>query len=261
MGITTVSWEYTPGSCGNSRNPIRHIPWWEMRPESPALDAEQFRFPNQTHKEPQCAWSSTRESTRSLSQDERNTAVISGMQKSLVYPKSTRDEAHFLFIESIAIPFSTYTEQVASLPLENYRYYLRNQSQVYMNINFRTATRGKFHAPHIIPGWEQIRSLWWKRWANFPQAPQEEFSLSSSDLRGTLWFLSQVEWTLRGPDSKKGLISLYLLKFSLVFHLTDEGMSECPVETLEKAVGVCLNWTGGITSFWPLERHKEFNAS
>ena len=41
----------------------------------------------------------------------------------------------------------------------------------------------------------------------------------------------------------------------------DEGMSESPVETLEKAIGLCLTWTGGITSLWHLERHTDFNAS
>ena len=41
----------------------------------------------------------------------------------------------------------------------------------------------------------------------------------------------------------------------------DEGMSESPVETLEKAIGLGLIWTGGITSHRYLERHTEFNAS
>ena len=39
----------------------------------------------------------------------------------------------------------------------------------------------------------------------------------------------------------------------------DEGMSESPVETLEKAVGLGLIWTGGITSLSHLERHTESN--
>ena len=50
------------------------------------------------------------------------------------------------------------------------------------------------------------------------------------------------------PDSKEGQISLQWLKFMLVFHVTNEGMSESPVETLEKAVGLRLIRTGGITS-------------
>ena len=50
------------------------------------------------------------------------------------------------------------------------------------------------------------------------------------------------------PDSKEGQISLQGLKFRLVFHLKDEGMSVFPVQTLEKAVVLCLIWIGGITS-------------
>ena len=107
MAITAVTREYTPGSCCNSRNRMSHPPRRELRPESPALGAEQFRVPNQTRKEPQCASWNTRESSRPLSQDERNTAVTSGKQNSSVYIKSTRDEAHFPFIGSIAIPCST----------------------------------------------------------------------------------------------------------------------------------------------------------
>ena len=45
----------TPGSCRNSRKPMRLSPPCEMRPDSPALCAEQMRFPNQTRKEPQFA--------------------------------------------------------------------------------------------------------------------------------------------------------------------------------------------------------------
>ena len=41
----------------------------------------------------------------------------------------------------------------------------------------------------------------------------------------------------------------------------EEGMSESPVETLEKAIVLRLIWIGGITSLWYLERHTEFKAS
>ena len=87
------------------------------------------------------------------------------------------------------------------------------------------------------------------------------FFLSNRYVRGTLCFLSKVEWTARGPNSKEVWISLQWLTFRLVFHLTNEGMSESPVETLEKAVGLRLIWTGGVTSLLHLERHTEFNAS
>ena len=69
-----------------------------------------------------------------------------------------------------------------------------------------------------------------------------------SYVRGTLCFLSEVEWILRGPDSKEFQNSLLWLTFRLVFHLTNKGMSESPVETLEKAVVLGLIWTGGLTS-------------
>ena len=107
MAIPTVTREYTPGSCRNSRNPMRHPPRWEMRLDSPAVLSEQSRIPNQTRKESRFSSWNTRESPRPLSQDERNTAVNSGMQKSSVHPKSTRDKPHFHFLGSIAIPCST----------------------------------------------------------------------------------------------------------------------------------------------------------
>ena len=80
------------------------------------------------------------------------------------------------------------------------------------------------------------------------QSTSRGFSLSSRDVRGTLCFLSQVEWTLRGPDSKEGPISLSSLNSGSSFISEGEGMSESPVETIEKAVGVRLMWTGGLTS-------------
>ena len=75
MAIPYVTGEYTPRACHNSRNPMSHPPRWELRPESPALDAEQFRVPNQTRKEPQFARLNIRESPRTLSQDKKNADV------------------------------------------------------------------------------------------------------------------------------------------------------------------------------------------
>ena len=109
---------------------------------------------------------------------------------------------------------------MAWLPWENYRDSLRHPPQVNMNINISTATRGKLHAHHIVPSWEMIPCLWLKIWANFPPKPHLEFSLSNRYVRGTLCFLSQVEWTARDPDSKEGRNSLQWLKFQLVFHRT-----------------------------------------
>ena len=120
-----------------------------------------------------------------------------------------------------------------------------------MNINFNTATRGKLQAPHFVSRWELIPCLWLKMWANFPKATQGEFSLSNRDVRGNLCFLSQVEWTPRGSDSKVGLISLQWLKFRFFFHLTRWRHVESTVKIVENTVGVCLIWTGRLTSLWP----------
>ena len=130
-----------------------------------------------------------------------------------------------------------------------------------MNINISTATRGKPHAPHIVPRWELIPCLWLKIWANFPPAPQVEFSLSNRYVRGTLCFLSQVEWTARDPDSKKAGFPCSVLNSGSCFNSKDEGMSKSPVETLEKAIVLRLIWIGLITSIWYLERHTDFKDS
>ena len=51
-GHPLVTREYTPGSCPNSRKTMRLPPRREMRPDSTALCAEEFRVPHQTQKEP-----------------------------------------------------------------------------------------------------------------------------------------------------------------------------------------------------------------
>ena len=88
-----------------------------------------------------------------------------------------------------------------------------------------------------------------------------EFSLSNRYVRGTLCFLSQVEWTARDPDTKKAGFPCSALNSGSCFISQDEGMSESPVETLEKAVVLSFIWIGGITSLCYLERHREFKAS
>ena len=157
-----------------------------------------------------------------------------------MYPKSNRIEAHFPFIGSIAIPCSREYSTSGLTSWGNYRDPLRHPPQVYMNIHSSKAARRKFHAPHIISRWELIPCLWLKRWAMFPQAPQVEFSLRNRYVRGTLCFLSQVECTARSLTQKKAGFPCSGLKIGSCFMSQDEGISESPVETLEKAVGLQL---------------------
>ena len=113
-----------------------------------------------------------------------------------------------------------YTEQLAWLSFGNSRYSLRHPCQVNRNTNFSTGTRGKLHAPHIISRRELIPRILLKRKAIFPQAPQEEPSLSNRYVSGTLNLLPHVQWITRFPDWKESRISLQWLECRLVFHLT-----------------------------------------
>ena len=84
---------------------------------------------------------------------------------------------------------------------------------------------------------------------------------SNRDVRGTQHFLSQGNGPREVLTEKKARIPCSGLNTGLSFISQDEGMSECPVETIEKAVGVRLIWTGGPHIPLTLKRHTEFNAS
>ena len=130
-----------------------------------------------------------------------------------------------------------------------------------MDINISTATRGKLHAPHIVPRWELIPRILLNSKTNFKQASEEEPSLTNSYVRGTLNFLPQLEWIPRFlTRNKVGFIWSGLNAGSCCIS-KDQGMSESCVETVEKAIVLRLIWIGGITSLWYLERHTEFKAS
>ena len=60
---------------------------------------------------------------------------------------------------------------------------------------------------------------------------------------------------------KKVVISCSGLNAGSSFISQDEGISESPVETLEKVLGPSTILTGGLTSLCHLERHVEFNDS
>ena len=71
--------------------------------------------------------------------------------------------------------------------------------------------------------------------------------------------------TWNGPretlTQKKAGFPCSVLNSGSCFISQDEGMSESPVETLEKAILLRLIWIGGITSLWYLKRHTDFKAS
>ena len=115
-------------------------------------------------------------------------------------PNQLEMTANFPALSSDRFPFPHHTAQLAWLPLGDFRDSQRHTSQVYRNINFSTATRGKLHAPHMVSRRELIPRILLKRSATFPEAPQEEPSLSNRYVRGTLNFLPHVQWIPRFPD-------------------------------------------------------------
>ena len=75
----------------------------------------------------------------------------------------------------------------------------------------------ELHVPQMNSTWELIPWLRLKRNANFPQAPQEEDSLSYTCVSGTRSLLPQGERTPRCADSKDGRITQQELECRLIF--------------------------------------------
>ena len=151
---------------------------------------------------------------------ERNTSVISVMQNSSVYPKSTRDEAHFPFIRSIAIPCST---SYRTSGLTSFRKLQRLTETPVSGLYVYKFQYSKSKKDPCTPYRPKMRTdslSLTEEVFQLSTSTSREVSLSSRDVRVTLWFRSQVEWTPRGHDSKEGTISQQWLKFRLVFHLT-----------------------------------------
>ena len=117
-------------------------------------------------------------------------------------------------------PIHHQTGQLSWIPLATSRDSLRHSFHIYRNTNFSTETRGKLHAPHIVSRRELIPRILLTRKASFPQAPQEEPSLSNRYVRGTLNLLPHGQWIPRFPDSKESRISLQWLECRLAFQLT-----------------------------------------
>ena len=80
-------------------------------------------------------------------------------------------------------------------------------------------------------------------------------------VRGTLCFMLQAKWTPRCPDWKEVQITLQGLHACSSFMSQDERMSESPVETPQRALGLHFISKRGLTCLWPLESHVEFTAS
>ena len=162
MGIPVVTREYTPGAGLNSSKPMSHPPCNEMRPDSPAFRAEEFRVPNQRRKVPQFPWWNWIESPRTLSQKRRT--LMSPQECKIVWcnPNQLKMKHISPSLNPWASRIPHHIQKVAWHTLQQSRDSLRHPSQVYRNINFSQATGWKIQAPHIIWRWELIPCLWLK---------------------------------------------------------------------------------------------------
>ena len=130
-----------------------------------------------------------------------------------------------------------------------------------MNVNISKATRGKLHAPHIVPRWELIPCFDWGFQPTFHQ--HLKWSLPSAIRMWEGPYVFCLKWNGRQETmtQKKAGFPCSGLNLGSCYMSQDERMSESPVETLEKAIALRAIWTGGITSLWHLESNKEFNVS
>ena len=142
------------------------------------------------------------------------------MQNSSVYPKSTRDEAHFPFVGSIAIPCSTECSTSGLTSLRKLQRFSETPASSLYEYTFLhssakkvpcTTYRLKMRADTLSLTEEVSQFSTSTSSGLFPQQEVGErdtmLSVSSGIYR---------EW----PDSKEGRISLQWLTFRLVFHVT-----------------------------------------
>ena len=169
------------------------------------------------------------------------------MPNNSVYPKSTRDEAHFPFIGSIAIPCSTDYSTSGLTSLRKLHRFSETPASSLYEYSFQhscvkkvpcTTYHLKMRADSLSLTEEVSQFSTITSSGVFPQqyvgVRDSVLSVSSGMDR-------------ERPDSKEGRISLQWLNSGSCFMSQVEAMPGSPVETLEKAVVSAFS-TGVITS-------------
>ena len=142
------------------------------------------------------------------------------MQNSSVYQKSTRDEAHFPFIGSIAIPCSTEYSTSGLTSLRKLQRFSEITASSLYEYSFQhsssknvpcTTYRLKIRADSLSLTEEVSQFFTSTSSGVFPQQYVGERDSVLSVLSGMY---------RERPDSKEGRISLQWLKFRIVFHVT-----------------------------------------
>ena len=118
-----------------------------------------------------------------------------------------------------------------------------------------------FRAPHIISGWEWFPVFDWRGKPTFHKPLNRSLPSEIGMWEALSVFCLKWNGLRDALTEKKAGFPCSGLNAGWYFISQDEGMTESPVETLEKAIVLHLFWTEGLTSFWHIERCAEFMAS
>ena len=146
-------------------------------------------------------------------------------------------------------------------PLGNSRDSLRKPSQVERIINFIRADWGNFHAHDIFWGWEWYPVFDWRGKPAFDKHLKRSLPSEIGMCERLCVFCLNYNKPRDAQTQKKVGFPCSAINAGSSFISQDEGMSESPVETIEKAIVLNLFWKEGLTSIWDFESCAEFSAS
>ena len=127
-----------------------------MRPDSTALRAEQCLFPIKQGRSLDLLDGTTESPPEIPHKSRRKLMSPQLCEIARCSPNQLEMTTNSPSLALEQYPVSHHTEQLAWLPLGNFRDSMRHPSHIYRNTNFSTGTRGKLHAPHIVSKRELI---------------------------------------------------------------------------------------------------------
>ena len=117
-----------------------------------------------------------------------------------------------------------------------------------------------FRAPHIISGWEWFPVFDWRGKPIFLKPLKRSLPSEIGMWEGLCVFCLKWNGPRDNLTQKKASFPCSALNAGSYFISQDEGMSQSPVENLEKAIVLNLFWTEGLTSIWNFDSCAELNA-
>ena len=118
-----------------------------------------------------------------------------------------------------------------------------------------------FRAPHIISGWEWFTVFDWRGKPAFRKHLKRSLPSEICMWERLCVFCLKYNGPRDALTQKKAGFPCSALNAGSFFISQGEGMSESPVESLEKAIVLNLFWREGLTSIWDFERCAECSAS